>query len=57
MEQKVEKKVFHVFFEELAFPHKRHWRKVRGVDEKQALWDAKWIAIFKDWTVEEVKEV
>lgn len=48
----MEKKVFHVFFEELAFPHKRYWRKVHGIDEKQALWNAKWIAIFKNWTIE-----
>lgn len=51
-----QKKIFHVFFKELASPHKRHWRKVHGIDEKQALWESKWIAIAKDWIVEEVKE-
>ncbi|MBQ0165484.1 MAG: hypothetical protein KBT02_00065 [Treponema sp.] len=50
----MEKKIFHVFFTELSNPRKTHWRKVRGIDEKQALWNAKWIAIFENWTIERV---
>ena len=48
----MEKKVFHVFFTELSNSRKTHWRKIHGIDEKQALWNAKWIAIPKDWVVE-----
>lgn len=48
----MEKKVFHVFFTELSNSRKTHWRKIRGTDEKQALWTAKWIAIAKNWVVE-----
>lgn len=48
----MEKKVFHVFFTELSNPHKTHWRKVLGIDQKQAIWTAKFIAIAKDWVVE-----
>mgnify|MGYP003549493886 FL=1 len=50
----MEKKIFHVFFTELSNPRKTHWRKVEGKDEKQALWEARWIAIAKDWLVKEV---
>lgn len=50
----MEKKVFHVFFTELSNSRKTHWRKVEGRDEKQALWEARWIAIAKDWLVKEV---
>lgn len=50
----MEKKVFHVFFTELSNSRKTHWRKVVSKDEKQALWEARWIAIAKDWLVKEV---
>ena len=47
---------FHVFFTELSNRRKRHWRLVKAPTEKSAIWEAKWIAIAKDWLFEEVRE-